>query len=169
MEPENHIETILKAYSACTNTTQLIVVGGPENSYAKKLRETYASSLITFYGTEYNIERLNALRTHARYYFHGHSVGGTNPSLLEAMGCGCAIFAHENPFNKAVLKNNACYFNQHIHLAKSLDQADTKPWQQWKANNIQEIKRAHNWEHITDAYEQMFHQVISHWKQEHHV
>ena len=54
-------------------------------------------------GTVYDQKKLICLRAHAFAYMHGHSVGGTNPSLLEAMGCGNLIFAHDNPFNRETL------------------------------------------------------------------
>lgn len=61
-------------------------------------------------GGIYNLEHLNNLRYYSKLYFHGHSVGGTNPSLLEAMASQALIAAHNNDFNKGVLKENAFYF-----------------------------------------------------------
>ena len=62
---------------------------------------------------------LNNLRYFSNLYFHGHSVGGTNPSLLEAMASQALVIAHNNDFNKGVLKENAYYFSNPIEVKKS--------------------------------------------------
>ena len=65
---------------------------------------------IRFVGGIYDFEKLNSVRYYSFAYFHGHSVGGTNPSLLEAMASSCYILANDNIFNRAVLKKNAEYY-----------------------------------------------------------
>ena len=64
-----------------------------------------------FLGANYNLNELNNLRFYSRYYFHGHSVGGTNPALLEAMTAKSFILCHDNKFNKSVIANGALYFD----------------------------------------------------------
>lgn len=111
MEPENNIETILDGFEKSSVDQPFIVIGNPENKFGKRLQKKYQSNKnIQFIGPVYNLPALNYLREHARLYFHGHSVGGTNPSLLEAMASRACICAHDNVFNKAILEKEAFYF-----------------------------------------------------------
>jgi glycosyltransferase involved in cell wall biosynthesis len=110
MEPENNIEMIIKGYLASGHNYPLVIVGNI-NKYGTALGETYKQNGIRFIGPVYDQPELSNLRYFSARYFHGHSVGGTNPSLLEAMACGCNISAHDNVFNKAVLQNEADYFS----------------------------------------------------------
>ena len=80
--------------------------------------KTYSN--IRFVGAIYDINLLNNLRYFSKLYFHGHSVGGTNPSLLEAMASKALIAAHNNDFNKGVLQENALYFSSALEVKKNL-------------------------------------------------
>lgn len=73
-----------------------------------------------FIGGVYDFDKLNSIRKFSFAYFHGHSVGGTNPSLLEAMASGCFILANDNIFNRSVLKENAKYYHTAIEVTKLL-------------------------------------------------
>lgn len=75
-------------------------------------------------GTVYDRVKLTCLRYHSFAYFHGHSVGGTNPSLLEAMGCGNLIFAHDNSFNRETLGPCGIYFSNVQELTQAIDLAE---------------------------------------------
>ena len=86
LEPENNIEMILDGYLSSESTTSFLVVGNTETSYGKYLKDKYIEADIVFLGGIFNKEHLDSLRKFAKVYFHGHSVGGTNPALLEAMG-----------------------------------------------------------------------------------
>lgn len=111
LEPENTIEEILNGYCASEATSPLLVVGGYHHRYGRWLRQKFRHhSNIRFLGGIYDIGVLNVLRHFSRLYFHGHSVGGTNPSLLEAMAAGALIAAHNNPFNRAVLADAVYFF-----------------------------------------------------------
>lgn len=155
LEPENNIETIIKGYVESTTEYPLVIFGGL-NAYGQNLEAKYASdSRIRFVGANYNQEELNNLRYYSRYYFHGHSVGGTNPSLLEAMASSALIIANNNVFNKSILEDDALYFentsdiknllndNNSFHLKHSFSEA-----------NIKKINRLYNWETINYKYEQ---------------
>jgi len=112
LEPENNVETILDGVALSDTENLFLVVGDyTNNSFGKTMKEKFKNyNKIIFLGSIYNNTELNSLRYFCNLYFHGHSVGGTNPSLLEAMGSGNLIIAHNNVFNKAVLKENAYYF-----------------------------------------------------------
>lgn len=128
MEPENNIEVIIQGHLQSGTDKPLIIIGNIGNKYGQYLSGKYRSSQVKFIGAIYDKSSLNALRHYARLYFHGHSVGGTNPSLLEAMACGCRILAHGNNFNKSVLGEDALYFDDagslHISINQALDKDD---------------------------------------------
>ena len=110
MEPENNIEPILEAYAASAQTEPLIVVGNTNNHFGTHLVKKFNTPAIRFVGAVYDKPLLDTLRQCSAYYFHGHSVGGTNPSLLQAMATRCSIIAHDNVYNKSVLRDNALFF-----------------------------------------------------------
>lgn len=108
-EPENQIHIILEAYKKSGMSVPLVVVGNfSGNSYGQLLCQQYPGAV--FAGPIYDASVLDSLRAASRYYFHGHSVGGTNPSLIEAMAAGALVVAHDNPFNRWVLGPSAGYF-----------------------------------------------------------
>ena len=122
LEPENHILEILQAFSASRSNKQLVVVGNhlAKTPYGAKLRSV-ADLRIRMIGTVYDQAKLICLRYHSFAYLHGHSVGGTNPSLLEAMGCGNLILAHDNPFNRETLGLCGLYFADATELTQLID------------------------------------------------
>lgn len=125
LEPENHVLEILQAFQRSRNKRQLIVVGNDltETRYVAQLR-TVQDPRIRMIGTLYDQAKLACLRYHSFAYMHGHSVGGTNPSLLEAMGCGNLIFAHDNAFNRETLGPCGFYFTNPSELTRAINQAE---------------------------------------------
>lgn len=107
-EPENNIEMVIKAFVE-SGRDDLYLIGNYTNNYGMTLYEKYKDQ-VHFMGAIYDQDALSTLRYCSNFYFHGHSVGGTNPSLLEAMACSCTIVAHDNEFNRSVLEDNAFYF-----------------------------------------------------------
>ncbi|OEK06096.1 glycosyl transferase family 1 [Flavivirga aquatica] len=154
LEPENNIETIIEGYHKSAVPYNLIVFGSI-NSYGKYLKSRYLSdSRICFLGANYNLDELNNLRFFSRYYFHGHSVGGTNPSLLEAMASNALIIANNNIFNEAILGKHAKYFNDSKDIENLLNQDvlfENK--ENYTKGNIKKIDTLYNWEKINDTYE----------------
>src|SRR6185503_18208079 len=102
---------IIKGHLAAKHKYPLFVIGNITNKFGKYITGKYNTASIKFSDAIYDQFELDNLRYYSSLYFHGHSAGGTNPSLLEAMACGCRIAAHNNPFNKAVLQHEADYFN----------------------------------------------------------
>lgn len=155
-EPENHVLEIIKGYLASESGLPLIVVGDHKlpTSYVSALVEL-ASDRVRFVGTVYDSEKLIALRYFCRAYFHGHSVGGTNPSLLEALGCGNPVIAHDNPFNREVAGDAAVYFKaaEDIpELVHSLER-DEALLAKMAAESLGVVRQRYTWDHITDQYE----------------
>ena len=115
-EPENNIETIINGFQV-ESEKKPVIIGNYSTKYGKYLYDKYHKKVL-FLGAIYDFGVLNQLRLHCDIYFHGHSVGGTNPSLLEAMACSCFIVAHNNPFNKGVLGDDAVYFSSAEEIAR---------------------------------------------------
>lgn len=112
-EPENNIEMVLNGVVASKTKTPILVIGNHQTKFGEYLKNKFQNNEnIRFLGGIYNIEHLNNLRYFSNLYFHGHSVGGTNPSLLEAMASKALIIAHHNDFNKGILVKNAFYFKK---------------------------------------------------------
>lgn len=166
MEPENNIETIIKGYLLSDNQNPLFIVGKTSNNFGTYLVNTYGHHPnIRFAGGIYDAGIINNLRYYAHLYFHGHSVGGTNPSLLEAMGSHTLIVAHNNVFNKAVLGNDAMYFSSDEELAGIIKQAKAKQeYTPWLQNNIEKIQKEYNWPHIVNRYEEVLLKAVRDWK-----
>ncbi len=163
MEAENNVEMILEGYTASGEKGKLLVVGNLTTPYAKKLVSRFeGDARIEFKGGIYDLNDLNNLRFYSKFYFHGHSVGGTNPSLLEAMASGAFIVAHDNVFNRAILGFDAVYFSDAFSLKKNLEVSfpDSTRIQNAIRNNISKVQSVYNWQKICDQYEKLFYQVV---------
>lgn len=159
MEPENNILTILEGYEQSRNEEPLLLVGNPNTPFGKSLQDRFKKSLkINWLGPIYDLDKLNNLRYYARIYFHGHSVGGTNPSLLEAMASQSFIVAHDNPFNRAVLEENALYFQSAPQLSEIINALLTEnPMRAaFIAENFKAIKENYQRSSISRQYEALF-------------
>jgi glycosyltransferase involved in cell wall biosynthesis len=153
-EPENNIEMIIKGYLVSNHSYPLFIIGNIANAFGRYITSTYNYPAIKFSDAIYNQAELDNLRYYSALYFHGHSVGGTNPSLLEAMACGCRIAAHDNRFNKAVLQEAADYFpdvNAITAIIKT--PKDASIIDRWKKLNMEKIRIIYNQEKIIDNYE----------------
>lgn len=161
MEPENNIEMIIKGYLASTASFPLILIGNYANKFGQYLYKKYNNSHIRFMGGIYEQEKVNWLRYYSTLYFHGHSVGGTNPSLIEAMGCHCSIAAHDNIFNKAILGKDAFYFNNENNVSDILKENYFSPLiENRKKENVHKVRTIYNWESIVNRYEEVFFNAI---------
>lgn len=121
LEPENHVLEILRAHEHAATGRSLAVVADHRSGtpYARACREAAGGSA-RFLGAIYDRPRLDQLRRACAAYLHGHSVGGTNPSLLEALAAGAVCVAHDNPFNREVLGPDGRYFADGAALAREL-------------------------------------------------
>lgn len=163
MEPENNIEMILRGYMASSQRYPLLVIGNITNKFGRYLQTGFNHHGIQFAGSIYNQHTLNNLRYYSARYFHGHSVGGTNPSLLEAMACRCNIAAHNNIFNKTVLQNGADYFSNAAEVSTIIDApADYPVADQRKQLNLEKIKTIYSIEKNIDDYERIMLQACGH-------
>lgn len=146
MEPENNIKNIIQGYLQSNVDRTLVIVGRISGSYGQSLYKKYNSTKIKFADAIYDKNILDTLRHYAQLYFHGHSVGGTNPSLLEAMACSCNIVAHDNQFNRGVLDEDALYFKDPKSLAAIIDAA--KPSRVATKNNLDKIANFYSEDYV---------------------
>jgi glycosyltransferase involved in cell wall biosynthesis len=162
-EAEHNIEMIIDGHLKSGRQELLVLVGNYSTPYGEMLKKKYRDiSKLRFLGGIYNINKLNNLRYFSNVYFHGHSIGGTNPSLLEAMASGALIVAHNNPFNKSILGDNALYFSTAGEISRVLETINKQdPSNQQKIeNNCRRIAEDFNWKNITDDYEDLFNGLI---------
>lgn len=156
LEPENHVYEIIQGYLRANTENMLVIVGD------YKLNTDYVRMLlannnpkIVFLGALYEKDLLRTLRYYATGYIHGHSVGGTNPSLLEAMGCGNYIIAHDNEFNREVSGNLAEYFITPENISFYINKIDkiTRNERALHTNSeIAYVKQRYSWDTIVGQY-----------------
>jgi glycosyltransferase involved in cell wall biosynthesis len=162
LEPENSIETILDGILQSISNIPFLVIGNHETPYGKFLKAKYAhQKRIRFEGGIYNQHDLNQLRYFSRLYFHGHQVGGTNPSLLEAMSSQALIAAHNNDFNRAILQNDGLYFSSVVDVKRLIDNTVKNDNLTRISNNMKKIELEFNWNNIIDQYESFFKKILN--------
>lgn len=161
-EPENNLDMVLEGVAQSNDKTPILVIGKHETKYGEYLKNKFKSyDNIRFLGGIYNLEHLNNLRYFSKLYFHGHSVGGTNPSLLEAMASQALVIAHNNDFNKGILKENGIYFSNPSEVKNILESVKKIDNLQKVQNNYQAIIKDFNWEKINGQYLQLFEECYS--------
>lgn len=155
MEPENNIEMILQGFSNGVSRKKFLVVGNTNNKFGRYLRNKFKhDDRICFHDAIFDIGIIQCLQHYAYLYFHGHSVGGTNPSLLEAMAGGALVAAHDNSFNRSVLNRNAFYFSSAEDVQWLTEVVSRRrPEQAMIERNHKRIDKFYNWERIIDQYE----------------
>lgn len=157
MEPENNIEMILDGFHMSKSQKKFIVIGNTGNAFGTHLVNKYkADTRIVFLGAIFDQCKLTGIVKYSSVYFHGHSVGGTNPSLLEAMADGGFIAAHSNAFNKSILRQNALYFNDANEVCSIIDQHHKLYNEQFIQNNYERIRLDYTWEKIIGQYDLFF-------------
>ena len=161
MEPENNIEIILEGFMHSKKERDLVIIGSLKTDFGKYISKKYDDKQIKYLGFVLGIDNLNSLRYYSNLYFHGHSVGGTNPSLLEAMASNSLICAHDNIFNQSILDNNAYYFTDFKHVSDLLNNKVKDLNSQIIQNNQNNINKLYSWSKIVDDYDSFFHKIIS--------
>jgi glycosyltransferase involved in cell wall biosynthesis len=155
LEPENHLHEIIAGYEQSGSQLPLVIVGNIEspNVYVSELLH-HRGARVRFIGTVFDREKLTALRFHCRAYMHGHSVGGTNPSLLEAMACSNLVIAHNNAFNKETLGASGLFFLTSKELASHVEAIDAGAIkiEDMRIGAKERIQSRYQWDHIADEY-----------------
>ena len=165
--PENNYETMISEYMKTNLKQDLVIVSNVERNkfYNLLLKETRFDfdSRIKFVGTVYDRELLKKIREEAFGYIHGHEVGGTNPSLLEALGSTNVNYLYDVGFNKEVGEDAAIYWNKEtgnlamvLEANQFLEKKDIENFGK-KAKEI--IVKKYSWERICDEYESLFESI----------
>lgn len=164
IEPENHLREIIDGYVASASRLPLAVVGNHRSgtAYANSLLRC-ADERVRWLGGVYDQKKLQALRFYARAYCHGHSVGGTNPSLLEALGCGNLIIAHDNVYNREVVGEFGFYFrsvNDLPAIFARVEAMDEGAFLALRQSARSRIEDAYTWEAVCDRYVELLDQCV---------
>ena len=151
IEPENNCHITLEAFKNCNE--KLVFIGNwYRNGYSNKLKEEYSTcSNIAMLNSIYDLEILYTLRKNAKYYIHGHSAGGTNPSLVEAMFFGRPILSFDVIYNRETTKNKAHYYTNAKDLSALIEQSVDN------GKDLEEIAcKEYTWAKIAKEYEALY-------------
>ncbi len=157
-EPENSILEVVTAFSRRKRGIRLAVLGNysESNPYHRAVKAA-ASSEVSFLGAIYDKHVVQCLRAHSMAYVHGHQVGGTNPSLVEALGAGNAVIAHDNRFNRWVAGDTAAFFASESELSTLFDQLlpDERKIESMGRGSFERFENGLTWPLILTQYEQL--------------
>lgn len=158
-EKENSILEMVAGFSRRPRQVKLIVLGDyrpSEYAYHRAVLDA-ASDEVIFPGAIYDQKVVTALRFHSIAYLHGHTVGGTNPSLVEALGSGNPVIAHDNVYNRWVAGDAGLFFSDTDSFEAALTRVLAEPGlrPQLAANAVRRHREAFTWETITDQYERV--------------
>jgi rhamnosyltransferase len=163
LQPDNNIELIIDGYIKSNSDKPLIIIGGfsSEEDYEYSLKtilDKNPDKKIIFTGGIYNQDHLNMFRQNCLGYIHAHSIGGTNPSLLEAMVMKNIIIAHDNEFNREVSEKSTVYFKDADELGKNIRKIEEDPqkFMEYKNKTFIQVKNNYSWDRIVDEYKTIF-------------
>ena len=161
--PENNFQTMIREFMNSHSSKDLVIITTKNEKFLNDLNDKLRfknDKRIKFVGTVYDQELLKKIREDAYGYLHGHSVGGTNPSLLEALSSTRINLLLNVGFNKEVGKDSALYWNtERGNLSKLIDQVDKMSPDKiryYDKASTQRIKSAYSWQHIADEYEKVW-------------
>ncbi|WEO76938.1 DUF1972 domain-containing protein [Cryobacterium sp. SO2] len=164
-EPENHVDVIIDGYRRSSATLPLVVVGSAPyaGAYGRKITALAGDPRVRLLGGLWDQDQLDQLYAHSVSYLHGHSVGGTNPSLLRAMGARTAAIAWDVSFNREVLGAYGAYFRDPATLASLIEDAELNPHHTEEVGEALQRRAAalYNWGHVTDGYEDLAQRLVS--------
>ncbi len=167
LEPENNIHIIIEGFLRSSSKKFLVVVGDSTSAtYSKKFNQIlskYDNNKVLFVGSIYNDQRLlQMLRQNCFAYIHGHSVGGTNPSLLEAMASRNIILAHDNDFNREVCSDLAVYFKDEFDIENKINYIEENAhlFVGFKEKIHSRAMREYSWQNVVKSYEALFSSLV---------
>jgi glycosyltransferase involved in cell wall biosynthesis len=155
IEPENNIELILKSFSL--SKMKLIIIGNWDNSsFGIKMKFMYKDfDNIQILDPIYDQHILDQLRSNCKCYIHGHSVGGTNPSLVEAMSLGLCIFSYDVIYNRETTENSALYFSNQYELEKLIKNKELN-FDEFSKKMLNIARNKYTWDLICNKYHKIF-------------
>jgi glycosyltransferase involved in cell wall biosynthesis len=161
---KNNADLIVRAFER-VHTNRLLAIAGGANfrsSFVEQLKQT-KDPRVRFLGHVGDIEHVKELHCNAYAYVHGHTLGGTNPALLKALGFGNCILSLNTPFNKEVLHDYGLFFEHDADdLCRKLQYIEDNPQvaEEYRRRAPQRILEAYTWDHITDEYEKFFYRLV---------
>ena len=159
LEPENNVDQIINGYIKTKSKRTLVIVGNiMETDYVRDLKK-FKSKRIVFIGGIYDRFALEVIRANAFSYIHGHSVGGTNPSLLEALK---RIFniCHKNQFNMGVVIDSGFYFENDDDLSKVITEIELNDYSEYRELVYNRVKNHFSWKNIVRMYSEYFTEIV---------
>jgi len=156
-EPENHVDVIVDGYVRSDAGLPLVVVGSAPyaDDYTRRVH-ALADERVRFLGGVWDQELLDTLYAHSATYLHGHSVGGTNPSLLRAIGAGAATIAYDVSFNREVLETSGRYFSTAEDVAEHVVAAEADPaGTRRNGRRARLLAARYDWDHVATRYEEL--------------
>lgn len=162
IEPENNVHMVLEAFKKSAKMN-LVLVGNWNNSdYGKQLKESYgAVKNIFLFDPIYNQREIDLIRGNATLYVHGHSAGGTNPSLVEAMFLGLPVISFGVSYNKTTTENKAVYFSTSEELGNHLDTITAAVLENLRKEMKSVAMRRYTWSTISNQYELLIKEAIA--------
>jgi glycosyltransferase involved in cell wall biosynthesis len=165
-EPENNVSLAIEAFRLSETARSLLVVGASPypGPYQRRIEELAAQDpRIHLLGSVWDQQLLDSLYAGADLYVHGHSVGGTNPSLLRAMAAGAVVAAFDTPFNREVLGADSLYWRSRDDLRGILDGEAYvgEPGVRQRTANVDRIRDAYVWDKVADSYERLAAELVS--------
>jgi len=161
IEPENNVHVVLKAFSDMPEYRLVMVGNWNSSDYGRNLKETYQGfPNITILDPIYDQQKLDQIRSNAVLYIHGHSAGGTNPSLVEAMYLGLPIITFGVSYNKVTTENKALYFNTEEDLKRIVQSTRLADFQKMGVAMSEIAKRRYTWQIIADKYDGLVHEAL---------
>lgn len=156
IEPENNIEMILEAFAASPKQNYVIVGNWENSEYGKKIKLKFNSFVnVIILDPIYDIRKLNLLRTNCAFYIHGHSAGGTNPSLVEAMFAELPVICFDINYNRSTTQQKALYFSDANDLIKILNNITNRQLKPIAEDMKKMANLNYTWGKITEQYAQL--------------
>lgn len=161
LEPENHVLDAVYGYTQSADSRPLVVVGSAPYSdwYIQKVQSA-ADHRTRFMGAIYDQELLDQLYAHAATYTHGHSVGGTNPSLLRAMGAAAPVLAFDCEFNREVSDNKALYWTKAADFTELMNNLNSTNLSKMGEELQERVATTYQWDAVTDQYEELIQRMV---------
>lgn len=160
LEPENNTALIVRAFEKVDTDKKLVIVGGTnfKSRYLEELKASVTDPRITFTGGIYDQDRLREIMCNCFAYVHGHMVGGTNPVLLRALGCGACVLYADVDFNAEVCGDAGIPFPLEVDGATRVFQDLVDHPDQTAAYRVMapdRIREEYTWDMVTDRYEEL--------------
>ena len=159
--PENNYETMIREFMASNSTKDFVIITNVEaNKFYDQLKQTTGfekDNRIKFVGTVYDKELIKKIRENAFAYFHGHEVGGTNPSLIEALASSKLNLLLDVGFNREVGEEGALYWAKEKNsLSNLMNHVEHTDYSALENKAKERIQQYFSWEYIVDEYEKVF-------------